>query len=131
MKVTVGNFVELAKRTESLNYYPQNHRLEHGIDGLVTEVGELQDAMKKAKYYGKPLDLVNVKEECGDVLWYLALMFDELGTDFETEMARVIAKLQARFPTKFEQHNALTRDLVKEREVLEQVYEHSTNTQKL
>jgi NTP pyrophosphatase (non-canonical NTP hydrolase) len=127
MQVTVDNFVELAKRTESLNYYPQNHRLEHAIDGLVTEAGELADAMKKAKYYGKTLDLVNLKEEGGDVLWYLALMFDELGTDFEAEMARVIAKLKARFPQKFEQAEALNRDLVKEREVLEQDYAQRTS----
>lgn len=129
MEVNVNNFVHLATRTESLNYYPQNHRLEHAIDGLITEAGELQDAMKKAKYYGKQLDLVNLREEGGDILWYLAMMFDELNTDFETEMARVIAKLRARFPEKFEQHRALNRDLIKERKVLEHSYAQCKDTQ--
>lgn len=120
------NFIALAVRTESPNYYPQNHRLEHAIDGCVTEAGEMQDAMKKAKYYGKTLDLVNLKEEAGDLLWYLAILFDELGTTFEIEQARVIAKLQARFPDKFTQECAETRDLVKERAVLENF--HVSNT---
>lgn len=119
MTVNVNNFVELATRTESPNYFPQNHRIEHAIDGIVTEAGELQDALKKAKYYGKQLDITNLKEESGDVLWYLALLFDEIGTDFETEMNRVIAKLQTRFPDRFKQSDALARNLVAEREVLE------------
>lgn len=108
-----------APRTLSINYHPQNHNIEHAIDGIVTEAGELQDAMKKAKYYGKELDLTNLKEEGGDILWYLALLFNELGTTFEDEMQRNNEKLRARFPEKFTQEHALTRDLDKEREILE------------
>lgn len=113
-------FIKDAIRTESPNYFPQNHRIEHAIDGCVTEAGELQDALKKAKYYGKPLDIVNLKEEAGDVLWYLAILFDEIGTDFETEMERVINKLKTRFPEKFTEQNAFERNLDAERKVLEQ-----------
>lgn len=118
-KVTIENFIQFACATESPNYYPVNHRIEHAVDGCVTEAGEMQDALKKAKYYGKELDITNLKEEAGDLLWYLALLFDEIGTDFETEMARVINKLKTRFPNKFTQFDALNRDLVAEREVLE------------
>jgi len=117
MKPTI--YMEEATRTESLQYFPQNHRLEHAIDGVVSEAGELVDAMKKAKYYGKELDLTNLKEEGGDILWYLALMFDELGTTFEEEMQRNNSKLRARFPDKFTRHSALNRDLEKERSILE------------
>ena len=114
-------FITDAISKESPNYFPQNHRIEHAIDGCVTEAGELQDALKKAKYYGKELDVVNIKEEAGDILWYLAILFDELGTDFETEMNRVITKLKTRFPDKFTEEDAFTRDLVAERKVLEGV----------
>lgn len=112
-------FIKDAIRTESPNYFPQNHRIEHAIDGCVTEAGELQDALKKAKYYGKPLDIVNLKEEAGDLLYYLAILFDEINTDFETEMGRVINKLKVRYPSKFDATLAQDRDLKKEREVLE------------
>jgi NTP pyrophosphatase (non-canonical NTP hydrolase) len=119
--VNSKQFIKDAIRTESPNYFPQNHRIEHAIDGCVTEAGELQDALKKAKYYGKELDVVNIKEEAGDILWYLAILFDELDTDFETEMNRVISKLKTRFPDKFTEEDAYVRDLVAERKVLEGV----------
>lgn len=106
-------------RTESHNYYQQNPRVLHASMGLVTEAAELQDALKKASFYGKELDITNIKEEAGDMLWYLALLFDAIGTDFETEQARVIAKLKARFPDKFTEEKAENRDLVTERAILE------------
>ena len=113
-------FMKDAIVTESPHYYEQNPRILHAAIGLVTESGELIDAIKKSMFYGKPLDIVNIKEEAGDMLWYLAILFDEIDTDFETEQARVIAKLKQRFPDKFTQANAADRDLVAERAILEQ-----------
>lgn len=54
--------------------------LLHCATGLVTESAELVDAIKKHVFYGKPLDVVNIKEEIGDLLWYIAIpvrMFEE------------------------------------------------------
>jgi len=113
-------FTQDALRTESPHYYPQNTRITHAAFGLVTEAGELLDALKKSMFYGRELDVTNIKEEAGDILWYLAILFDEIGTDFETEQARVIAKLRARFPEKFTERSAFVRDLPKERQVLEE-----------
>lgn len=112
------DFIQQAIRTESPNYYPPNPRVLHASMGLCTEAGELLDALKKQMFYGKELDVVNVKEEAADCLWYLAILFDELDTTFDEEQQRVIAKLQARFPSKFSQEDALNRDLDTEREIL-------------
>lgn len=87
--------------------------------GLVTEASEVMDAIKKSMFYNRELDKTNLKEEGGDILWYLAIMFDELGTDFGPEMTRVIEKLKARFPDAFTEEDANNRDLDKERKVLE------------
>lgn len=114
-------FIKQAIRTESPNFFAPNQRILHAAIGCVTESGEMLDALKKSIFYGKPLDVVNVKEEAGDLLWYLAILFDEVGTDFETEMTRVINKLQARFPEKFTEDNAFSRDLDTERKVLESI----------
>jgi NTP pyrophosphatase (non-canonical NTP hydrolase) len=113
-------FIKDAIRTESPNFFQPNTRILHAAIGCVTESGELLDALKKQMYYGRELDLTNVKEEAGDLLWYLAILFDELETDFETECNRVINKLKARFPDKFTEGNAFNRDLDTERKVLEQ-----------
>lgn len=97
-------------------------RIDHAITGLVTEAAEMADAIKKAKFYGKELDITNIKEESGDILWYLALLFDAIGTTFEIEQQRVINKLKVRYPDKFTKEEAVNRDLASEREVLERVY---------
>lgn len=97
-----------------------NIRLLHAAFGLETEAGEFTDALKKAFFYGKPLDRVNLAEEVGDTLWYLALACNELGIDMEDVMKRNIAKLKARYPNNFSEDSALNRDLKTERAILEQ-----------
>lgn len=118
-RMNTKQFIKDAIRTESPNFFAPNQRVLHAAIGCVTESGEMLDALKKSIFYGKPLDVVNVKEEAGDLLWYLAILFDELDTDFETEMDRVINKLKTRFPDKFTEDNAFNRDLATERKVLE------------
>jgi NTP pyrophosphatase (non-canonical NTP hydrolase) len=93
--------------------------LLHASMGLVTEAGEFQDMLKKHVFYGKPLDKVNLKEEIGDLLWYCAIALEALGTDFQAVMQTNIDKLKARYPEKFTEEKAENRNLVREREILE------------
>lgn len=97
----------------------QTARLLHYALGLGSETGELQDALKKLVAYGKPLDLVNVKEEIGDLLWYMSRICDTCGFTLEDVMETNIAKLKARYGDKWTQEAALNRDLKLEREILE------------
>lgn len=113
------DFINDATRTESQNFYSVNPRVLHAALGLSTEANEIIDHLKKVIFYGKQIDAVNLKEEAGDILWYLAILFDELDTSFEDEMERVIKKLKTRYPDKFTNDNALVRDLEAERKVLE------------
>jgi NTP pyrophosphatase (non-canonical NTP hydrolase) len=94
-------------------------RIMHGMIGVCTEAGELQDMVKKFLIYGKPFDLTNVMEESFDILWYVALCLDAAGFTMEEAMERGIAKLRARFPDGFSEQAALNRDLDKERLELE------------
>ena len=64
-------------------------------------------------------DEVNLKEEAGDLLWYLAMLFRELDTDFTEVATTNINKLKARFPEKFTEEKAYVRDLITERKILE------------
>lgn len=95
------------------------HDLLHAIMGLVTESAELLDVLKKRHAYGKPVDLVNLREEAGDVLWYLPLLCRALGVSLNDVAALNIAKLRARYPAKFTQDAALNRNLDAERAILE------------
>ena len=116
------NFIEKALRTESVPKIEMTEgltRLLHAALGMQTESAEFSDQLKKHIFYGKPLDKVNLKEELGDQLWYIAIALAALDSDFETEMARVINKLQVRYPDKFTNELAEVRNLVAEREELE------------
>lgn len=116
-------YIQLALRTEAKKYPFEgvngvSPRLEHGVDGLVTEAAEMMDAIKKAKFYGKQLDRVNVMEEMGDCMWYMAVLCDELGVTFEELWERNIAKLRVRYPEGFSERKSEARDLEAERRVL-------------
>lgn len=112
-KIT-NNFVKSPDSTKLL-------RLLHASMGMNTEASEITDALKKHIFYGKPLDTVNIAEELGDLLWYIAIASDALGTSIEAIMETNIAKLKARYGDKFTEEAATTRDLKTEREILEKV----------
>lgn len=79
-------------------------RLSHGVIGLSGEVGELNTALQKLLYYGRPLSndvLANFIEECGDALWYLALIANALGLDLDNIATYNLRKLRVRYPMFF------------------------------
>lgn len=114
-------YIENVKRTESGSFFQKDvdPRLVHGIIGLVTEAGELLDALKKSYFYGKELDVTNILEERGDIEWYLALIDDVLNLDEKDIRRKNIEKLKTRYPEKWNMKEALERNLEKERLVLE------------
>lgn len=72
------NFIEytpLALRTVKPHEHKQ--QMVHALLGLITEVGELTDSVKRHVVYLKPLDKVNLVEEVGDIFWYLNLYMTE------------------------------------------------------
>ena len=91
----------------------------HMAIGISTESGELLDAYKKHFAYGKDLDVVNVGEEIADIMWYISNLCRIKNIDIEEIMQRNIEKLKARYPEKFTQEKALSRNLDAERNILE------------
>jgi NTP pyrophosphatase (non-canonical NTP hydrolase) len=91
----------------------------HMVLGMQTEAAEIADVYKKTIAYRKPLDFVNIKEEIGDLMWYVANLCNMNGWDLRDILATNIAKLEARYPEKFTEEQAINRDLGAERQVLE------------
>jgi NTP pyrophosphatase (non-canonical NTP hydrolase) len=52
-------------------------RLEHAYLGIIGEIGELTDTIKKHEIYGKELDQENIREELGDLRFYLQMLINE------------------------------------------------------
>lgn len=104
-------------RTEGID--ARTTDLLHCVIGMGTESGELLDQFKRHIYYGKPLDVINVKEELGDQMWYIMNLCRLMDFDIEEIMELNINKLKARFPAKFSAENAINRDTDAERKILE------------
>lgn len=70
--------------------------LLHMKMGVITEVGEAVDQLKKHIAYGKKLDWINLREEVvGDINWYLvneSTLIDLDLVDFEKENEKDITK---------------------------------------
>ena len=84
-------------------------RMLHSVLGMSGEVGELTDAVKKSVMYDKALDIENVIEECGDIMWYMALLLDEVGSSFEEAQLHNIIKLSKRYPKGYSDKDAIER----------------------
>lgn len=117
-KISIEEYQELSKRT---NAKLQSALLDnvHMILGMQTETAEISDVFKKSIAYGRDMDWVNVKEELGDLMFYVVNMCNINGWDLRDILETNIEKLKLRFPEKFEKDKALNRDLDKEREILE------------
>jgi len=95
-------------------------RLIHACLGMMSEVGEIADCLKKHIVYKKGLDAINLLEESGDVSWYQMLLLTAIKKTAEEVFEKNIAKLQLRYPdNKFTLEAATKRDLAAERKVLE------------
>lgn len=83
--------------------------LAHAALGLTSEAGEVATAIKAHIIYGKPLDVENVKEELGDILWFVAFMADLISVPMEDVAQGVIDKLKKRYPDDYSDEMALAR----------------------
>lgn len=93
--------------------------LLHASIGIHTEGAEIADQLKRHVFYGTPLDEVNIKEEIGDLLWYVQLAAKTCNFTLEEAMDVNILKLRQRYGSQFSRDAAVNRDLDVEREVLE------------
>ena len=127
--MTIESHAIAAQRTKSEDYEaiaarmvasPAIIDLQHALMGIASEGGELADAVKRHLFYGTPLDMTNLKEESGDLLWYLQVLAKAMGFTLIEAADTNEAKLVARFGEKFTEAAAVTRDLEAEREILEE-----------
>ena len=90
--MNLSTYQELAVNTLGPDRNPLMQAL--GVGG---EAGEVMEIIKKGHRPGKSVDIPHLKEEIGDVLWYLATLADTYGLDFDGIAIENIAKLQKRY----------------------------------
>tara|TARA_R100001443_G_scaffold117405_1_gene142248 strand:+ start:2643 stop:3047 length:405 start_codon:yes stop_codon:yes gene_type:complete len=69
--------------------------------GITAEAGEFAEIVKKIFLQGKPYEeanIIHMKKELGDIMWYIAQACMALDTDFDELMQMNVDKLSARYP---------------------------------
>ena len=92
------NFNEYQKIARSTAVYPEEYKVIYPALGLCGEAGEVAEKIKKTIRGDSSLDEVsgNIAGELGDVLWYLAILADDLGITLEQVAQWNVDKLQRR-----------------------------------
>lgn len=88
---------------------PEKCDMLHMAVGASTEANELLDAFKKHVIYGKELDVVNVREELGDLLFYMQGIANILDINMLDILKENIDKLEVRYPDGYTDKNAIAR----------------------
>lgn len=84
--------------------------LLNGIMGLNGEAGECIDILKKHMFQGHKLEKEKMKEELGDVAWYLAVSAYALGYTLDEVLKANKEKLERRYPDGFESKRSIERE---------------------
>lgn len=106
--MTGNEYQCLALRTVSSSQ-PYDHIL-NGVMGLNGEAGECIDIVKKWHYQGHELDTKKLKDELGDVLWYVAITAAGIGAELNDIMQHNIDKLRKRYPEGFDAERSIHRE---------------------
>lgn len=65
--------------------------------GLAGETGEVLEVVKKSIRDEKPIDITHLKEELGDVVWYIANICTIFNLDLQEVIDENINKLSIRY----------------------------------
>ena len=104
-----SDYQRKAYRTANKNLTGKE-KIFQAVFGLVGEIGELTEILKKWAFQGHtlPSKLV-IEKELGDVLWYLALLATVLDIDLEVVAIENIGKLKRRYPDGFNAKDSIER----------------------
>jgi NTP pyrophosphatase (non-canonical NTP hydrolase) len=90
-------YQQAARRTA---IYDERHQVIYPALGLASEAGEVAGKVKKAlRDHGGAFDAAQIealKDELGDVLWYVAVLAADLGLSLESIAEGNVAKLASR-----------------------------------
>lgn len=76
-----------------------NEQLTHAALGVAGEAGEIVDIIKKMVFYERPDLDKKLREEIGDVMFYITAVCNVKGWSLEDLIEENISKLSVRFPS--------------------------------
>ena len=89
------NFTEYQRKARSFVVYPEEKKITYPTLGLCGEAGEIANKVKKQIRDNK-FDRHETAKELGDVLWYVAVLANDLGYSLVEIAENNIEKLESR-----------------------------------
>ena len=93
--MTLNEYQKVVYKSYMGRELPEKEQLINNALGLVGEVGEIVDNIKKEVYLGRVL---SKQELAGDALWHLMVLAKVYGFEAEGVAESNIEKLQRRYP---------------------------------
>jgi hypothetical protein len=90
-----------------------------GVEKLYYDIATLQDIVKKYIAYDKAINIEEERELLRGIVENINHFFIYKRLNRDEFLQKNIDKLKARYPEKFTEHDAVNRDLDKERKILE------------
>jgi len=107
-KIGFSEYQKLAVGTANMRETYTN-KLLNWVMGMATETGEITEVIKHWAFHKHPLDIDHIKEELGDLLWYISQMCETLGLDLQDIADQNLLKLADRYPNGFQSEKSINR----------------------
>ncbi len=95
--MTLDGYQAAARQTA---LYPDDHKVTYPALGLASEAGEVAGKVKKVlRDHGGvfgPEQTAAIRDELGDVLWYVAVLASDMGLSLDDIAAGNVEKLRSR-----------------------------------
>ena len=106
----LNEYQVLAQRTSNPALDMKEH-LFNGVLGLAGETGECADLVKKCFFQDGRDIREELKDEAGDVLWYIVEVISAMGWTLEEVAQHNVDKLRKRYPEGFDADRSLHREV--------------------
>lgn len=77
--------------------------------GIAGESGEIVDYLKKVGFHGHIFEKEKLKNELGDLMWYMTVLADYFGINMKDVLSANIEKLKKRYPNGFSEADSIAR----------------------
>ena len=106
--MNIDNYQNLTAETaqSELN---SKERVINWVMGISGESGEVADYMKKVLFHDHPMNREKLKDELGDILWYISRLASEYEIKFSDIISYNIDKLNKRYPEGFDKERSINR----------------------
>ena len=125
---TLQDYRQFVHKLECTKDEDLRTRLDHAINGMASEGGELLDLIKAVKFYGKKVPRIKFLDEMADELHFLVMGMNILGVTFNDLIRLNKLKLRSRYPNGFTQEDAITRDREKEQKEMNKAVDNPEET---